>query len=167
MLEVGRIAKVHGLRGEVVVDLTSDRTERVRPGSVLRASVPPSGPDGPDALDLRVRSARPHLGRWLVTFEGRSDRSSVEHLRGRTLFGPPLEVEGVMWVHELVGTTVRTVDGRRRGVVESVESNPAADLLVLDSGALVPVVFVVEGPSDGEVVVEVPDGLFELYEGDG
>ena len=65
-------------------------------------------------------------------------------------------------------------DGRRepferqkleRGVVRAVQDNPASDLLVLDSGALVPLTFVVGGPSDGVVHVEVPDGLFELYEG--
>jgi 16S rRNA processing protein RimM len=43
-----------------------------------------------------------------------------------------------------------------------VQDNPAADLLVLDDGALVPVVFVVGGPEDGVVHVDVPDGLFEL-----
>ena len=55
-------------------------------------------------------------------------------------------------------------NGTGRGTVESVQSNPASDLLVLDSGALVPVVFVVDGPSDGVLTVEVPDGLFALFE---
>ena len=36
------------------------------------------------------------------------------------------------------------------------------DLLVLDTGALVPVVFVVGTPTDGVVQVDTPDGLFEL-----
>ena len=53
-------------------------------------------------------------------------------------------------------------DGIDRGVVESVLDNPAADLLVLDSGALVPVVFVVGTPTDGWMQVDTPDGLFEL-----
>ena len=35
MLEVGRVVKVHGLKGEVVVDLVTDRTERLEPGTVL------------------------------------------------------------------------------------------------------------------------------------
>lgn len=66
-------------------------------------------------------------------------------------------------MHELVGATVVTADGVERGVVESVQANPANDLLVLDGGALVPVTFIVDGPADGRVTVEVPDGLFELY----
>ena len=41
--------------------------------------------------------------------------------------------------------------------------NPAADLLELDSGALVPVVFVTE-QSPERIVIDPPDGLFELIE---
>jgi hypothetical protein len=40
-------------------------------------------------------------------------------------------------------------------------SNPASDLLELDSGALVPVVFVVEQAS-GRVTIDPPEGLLEL-----
>ncbi len=35
-------------------------------------------------------------------------------------------------------------------------------MLVLDSGALVPAVFVVEQRDDTTVVIDPPDGLFEL-----
>jgi hypothetical protein len=35
-------------------------------------------------------------------------------------------------------------------------------LLVLDNGALVPVLFVVERRDDGTVVIDPPDGLFDL-----
>ena len=50
-----------------------------------------------------------------------------------------------LWVHELIGAEVRDRAGvthRPRRV--RCEANPAHDLLVLDSGALVPMVFVVE-----------------------
>jgi 16S rRNA processing protein RimM len=42
----------------------------------------------------------------------------------------------------------------------SVEANPAHDLLVLESGALVPMVFVVE-QSEGRVVIDPPEGLLD------
>ena len=54
---------------------------------------------------------------------------------------------------------------RRRGIVVEVEESPASDLLVLDTGHLVPIVFVVDGPTDGVVTVDTPDGLFELLDG--
>ena len=152
LLEIGRIAKAHGLNGEVNVVLVSNRTERLDPGSVLST----------DHGDLTVRSSRPHGDRWLVRFAGHEDRSSAESLRGLELRGEPLEDPEELWVHELVGCKVVSADGIERGTVTAVQDNPAADLLVLDSGALVPVVFVVDGPTDGVVHVDVPDGLFEL-----
>ena len=51
-------------------------------------------------------------------------------------------------------------DGTKRGRVQSVQANPASDLLVLESGALVPLTFLVEQSGD-RLVVDVPDGLFD------
>lgn len=154
LLDVGRITKAHGLRGEVVVVLTSDRDERVAAGSVLDT----------DRGPLTVLASRPHQDRWIVSFRGVTGREDAEALRGLVLRAEPIDDPDVMWVHEVIGCTVRTVDGVERGVVESVLDNPAADLLVLDTGALVPVVFVESGPDGGVIVVDTPDGLFELAE---
>ena len=85
-------------------------------------------------------------------------------LRGALLTAEPLApADGVdeLWVHELVGAPVVDRSGRAVGTIVAVEANPAHDLLVLDGGALVPVVFVV-GRLDGAVVVDVPDGLLDL-----
>lgn len=152
LLEVGRIAKAHGLDGEVNVVLVTNRSERLDPGSVLSS----------DVGDLVVERSRPHGDRWLVRFVGCTDRSAAEGLRGIELRGEPIDDPEELWVHDLIGARVISGDGVDRGVVVAVQDNPAADLLVLDSGALVPVVFVVGGPADGVVRVEVPDGLFEL-----
>lgn len=43
LLEVGRIAKAHGLVGEVNVVLVSNRPERLDPGSVLHTDVGAEG----------------------------------------------------------------------------------------------------------------------------
>ncbi len=155
LLEVGRITKPHGLRGEVVVQMVSDRAERLSPGARLTT----------DAGDLVVRHARAHQDRWIVVFEGVGTREDADGLRGTTLRAAPLpSAPDELWVHELVGCEVRTVDGTPRGTVEAVVDNPAADLLSLDTGPLVPVVFVVHGPDDGVLVVDTPDGLFELWD---
>jgi 16S rRNA processing protein RimM len=153
-LEVGRIAKPHGVRGDVLVVLTSDRTDRLDPGSVLQSS------RGPLTV---VRSSR-HQERWIVQFEGITDRSQVEDWRGLVLQAEAGDVElddGAFWVHELIGADVVLADGSAVGRVVEVESNPASDLLVLDSGALVPVVFVV-AQEPGRVTVDPPEGLFDL-----
>jgi 16S rRNA processing protein RimM len=130
----------------------TDRLERLDPGSVLLT----------DRGPLEVSSSRRHQDRWLVRFRGHEDRAAAEQLRGLVLRAQPLDDPDELWVHELVGCRVVSADGVDRGTVESVQENPAADLLVLDTGALVPVVFVVDGPAHGVVHVDVPDGLFEL-----
>jgi 16S rRNA processing protein RimM len=99
-----------------------------------------------------------------VAFDGIGSREAADTMRGLVLSAAPLDDDDVLWIHELIGARVRSADGVDRGVVESVQDNPAADLLVLDSGALVPVVFVVGTPRDGWIDVDTPDGLFELAE---
>ena len=148
MLEVGRVVKPHGLRGDVIVSLSTNRTERLDAGSTFN--------DGA----LTVVRASPHQHRWIVTFEGVNSVEAADALRGTVLLAPPLDDDDALWVHELIGATVIDAAGIERGVVESVQANPASDLLVLDSGALVPLRFVVE-QRDGTVIVDPPEGLFD------
>jgi 16S rRNA processing protein RimM len=151
VLDVGRVVKPHGLAGEVVVDLWSDPAERLSPSTRLQS----------DRGPMVVVSSRPHQGRHLVRFEGVADRSGAEALRGLVLRAEPLDVPDALWVHELVGARVVTVDGRDLGTVEAVEANPASDLLVLDGGALVPLRFVVDHEAGARVTVDVPEGLVD------
>ena len=153
-LEVGRVGRPHGLTGEVAVTFTSNRAERRAVGAVLYA----------DERRLVVASARPPQGRWLVRFDGVTDRDAAVRLRGARLRAAPLEVDerdpDEWWAHELIGAEVLDRDGRAHGRVTAVEANPAHDLLVLDDGTLVPVVFVVEHGA-GRVVVDPPAGLLD------
>ena len=138
--------KPHGLAGEVIVELVTNRTERMTPGTVL------SG--------LAVVSAKPHQHRWIVQFEGVSSREDADALRGRVLTAEPLDDDSELWVHELVGSEVIGVDGTSHGAVTAVEANPASDLLVLEGGGLVPLTFVVSH-GDGRIVVDPPEGLLD------
>jgi 16S rRNA processing protein RimM len=145
------VGKAHGLHGEVAVTLTTDRVERVAPGSVLWAG----------ERRLEVRSSRPHQGRHLVHFAGVGDRSAAEELHGAVLTAEPIEDPGALWVHELVGAeVVAAADGAHLGVVAAVEANPASDLLVLDGGGLVPLTFLVRS-EPGRLVVDPPAGLLD------
>lgn len=150
LLEVGRIARAHGIRGEVLVVLVSNRPERVAPGAVLDS----------DRGALRVVASSPHQGRFIVAFEGVATRTEAEGLRGTVLRAEPLDEPDALWVHELVGASVVDRDGTEHGTVASVEANPASDLLVLADGRLVPLRFVVER-APGRLVVDVPPGLLD------
>ncbi len=152
LLEVGRIGKPHGLRGEVVVRLTTDNLERVATGSRLQS----------DRGQLVVATARPHQDRWIVRFEGIGDRDAADALRGLVLRAEPPAGDGELWVHQLIGSAVVELDGTERGTVVAVVENPASDLLELDSGALVPLTFVTDATAPGRIVIDPPPGLFDL-----
>jgi 16S rRNA processing protein RimM len=152
-LSVGYISKAQGLKGEVIVHLTTNRTERLASGSVLWSK---RGP-------VTVAKSFPHGDRWRVLFAGTSDRTAAEALRGVELFAEPLNDPSELWVHDLVGSSARLPDGVVIGRVDAVQANPASDLLVLDTGHLIPLVFVVSSGS-GVVVVDPPEGLLELLE---
>lgn len=163
LLEVGRVVRAHGIRGEVVVEAISNRPERFAAGSVLMTG------DGHRLAVIRgrpkggpVSSASTVRGRWIVAFEGVGDRDHAEALRGTELFAEPVPGDPEkLWVHDLVGAEVTDRKGSVLGRVSAVEANPASDLLVLDGGALVPLVFVVDS-APGRVVVDPPEGLFDL-----
>ncbi len=148
--------KPHGLRGEVVVQLVTHRTERLDPGTILQTDRGPA----------EVQRSSRHQERYLVAFDVIADRTEAEAWRGVALYAEPLPAadDGTLWVHELVGCRVLDEAGVDHGEVLEVQANPASDLLVLDGGALVPLRFVNDGPADGIIHVEVPPGLFELYE---
>ena len=162
-LEVGRIVKAHGIRGEVVVEAVTNRPERFTTGAVLYAgeralTVGRASPQGGPAPAGRMSRAR-----WIVSFDGVVDRNEAERLRDTVLTGEPLDHEDAveeLWVHELIGSELVDQAGRVLGRVAAVEANPASDLLVLESGHLVPMVFVVEAAA-GRVVVDPPAGLFD------
>jgi 16S rRNA processing protein RimM len=151
LLEVGRVVKPHGLHGQVIVKLITNRLERVAPGSLLDTAAGP----------LEVVTSSPHQGRFLVTFAGVDDLQGAERLRGTVLHAPPLADPDSLWIHDLIGATVALTSGEAVGTVEAVQANPASDLLVLDGGQLVPLRFVVSH-EPGRVVIDPPAGLMEL-----
>lgn len=155
MLEVGRIARAHGLRGQVVVELWTNLEQRMARGSLLSA----------DGRSLVVSAAAPlpevaGRSRWLVSFQAVTTREAAEALRGAVLSAEPVQAEGVMWVHELIGADVYDPAGGRVGRVEAVEANPASDLLVLDDGRVIPLTFVTARDGGG-LTVDGPEGLLE------
>jgi 16S rRNA processing protein RimM len=153
MLHVGQVVKPHGLKGDVIVSLSTNRTERVAIGSVLSTD---------DGRPMEVIRSSAHQGRFIVAFEGLRSLEDAERMRGTELFAPPLTDSDELWVHELIGSEVQDIHGDVLGTVKSVEANPASDLLVLDGGALIPLRFVVSNDPGVRVTVEVPDGLLDL-----
>ncbi|MDM7914120.1 MAG: ribosome maturation factor RimM, partial [Candidatus Eisenbacteria bacterium] len=124
-VQVGRILKAHGVRGEVVVSATGNDPGRLQPG--LEVFLDVAGTDS-----LRVEASRWIERGWLVRFEGRPDRDAVEELAGVSLYLeidrlPPLP-EGEYYQFQLEGLAVRTAGGEVLGRIEQVLDLPGGDV---------------------------------------
>ncbi len=157
-LEVGWVSKPHSLGGDVLVKPISNVAGRFEPGVKLSAQ------KGTRSFELEIFASKPYKDRLLVHFVGVDSREAAEAIQGAVLFGDAVSyADDELLVHELIGSEVVDGDGIHRGTVVSIEANPASDLIVLEDGKLVPLVFVKEfRKSDGIVVVETPSGLFDL-----
>jgi len=162
---VGRIIRPHGIRGEVVVEVTTDAPERFAPGSTLDVGDPAS------PVPYTVAGSRPHQGRLLVTLDGIEDRTAAESLRGSFLSIPASRArapeEGRYYAFQLEGLSVVDEDGVDLGVMKGVLENPANDLWVIRVGerdVLVPAVREFVRDVDlaaGRIVLRPIPGLFD------
>lgn len=161
MLELGHVSKAHGLGGDVVVSLITDRTvERLSPGTILHL-----GRSAAEARPFTVATAKPYQEKWLVRFAEVEGRDEADRLRGSKLFASALSSDellddDVLFVHELIGKRVVDQHGTDHGEVLSVVDNPASDLLELSGDRLVPLTFYVSNDDD-VIRVDVPVGLLD------
>lgn len=141
-IEVGRIARPHGVHGEVRVVPDSDNPERFVPGSVLEARPGRPGMAGPgsrERVSLTVKSARGDESFPIVGFQEIAGRDRAEALRGYVLEVassrlpelPPDE----FYPFDLEGLQVRDPEGVVIGTVAGVVESPAHPILVLQLGS--------------------------------
>ncbi|MGL3806196.1 ribosome maturation factor RimM [Paeniglutamicibacter sp. R2-26] len=168
-LQVARIGKPHGIRGEVTVQVLTDAPEdRFVPGAVFEV-------EHPGLKQLTVEGARWNKDILLLAFEEVPDRNVAETVRGAKLFieAADVEDEGEGWYeHELVDLEAR-VGEEVIGKVTALRTNTAQDLLVVESPAgdefyipfvedIVPEVNL-EG---GYILLTPPAGLFDINRDD-
>lgn len=165
-LQVGRIGRAHGIRGEVTVTpLTDDPAARFAVGSALQT-------DSAARPLLTVSGARQSGPVQVVAFEGIVDRNTAETLRGLHLLVdagslPEPEDDDEFYDHQLIGLAVHDTAGTVLGEVVDVMHPPAAPVLVVNrvdgTEELVPFVRAIVPQVDvaaGRLVVEPPDGMF-------
>lgn len=168
MALVGRVARVHGLRGQVIVNPETDFPEtRFQPGRLVYRL---GGGGEPEAL--RIASARFHRGRPVVGFEGIDSIDRAEPLAGIELRVPVASLEalpaGMFYHHDLAGCRVDTRSGEIVGQVERVEGEAGAARLAVatrEGEVLVPLaadICVTIDVGRKLIVIEPPEGLLEL-----
>lgn len=166
---VGRIARPHGLHGQVIVNPETDfPEERFVPGATMWIQ---------SALGeerLVITAARLQGGRPVIGFAGFERIEDVERLAGVELRVPEEALHqldpGVYYHHQLVGCVVETADGERVGEVARVEGGAAGSLLTVDGPRgeiLIPLAQDICTSIDVEsrrIRIEPPEGLLELNE---
>lgn len=167
MAVVGRIARAHGIRGQVIVNLETDFPEaRFRPGATLFAE------RGGALTPLTLTTVRFQNGRPVIGMQGVETMNEAEQLAGLELRVPvealaPLP-EGTFYHHDLVGCRVVTKDGREVGTVEGVEGTLGGSRLIVTGGAseiLIPLARDICPTIDiagKRIVIDPPEGLLDL-----
>jgi len=128
---------------------------------------------GDEERPLVIAGSRPHGGRLLLRFEGIEDPETARALAGGELLVAGTEAvpapEGFYYSHRIAGWRCENAAGRPLGVVEGLEQTAAGPLLTVATpegkSVLVPFVasIVVEiDEAGGRVVIDPPEGLFEL-----
>ena len=169
MAVVGRIARAHGIRGQVILDSETDfPDERFHPGAEV--FIERNG--GVEALT--ITTVRFHRDRPIVGIEGVTTMTEAETLAGCELRVPrerlaPLPPE-TFYRHDLVGCEVYDRAGVRVGIVRGVEGTLGGSRLVVDGPRgeiLIPLAAEICTAVDvgvKRIVIDAPDGLLELNE---
>ncbi|MCX6045871.1 MAG: ribosome maturation factor RimM [Chloroflexi bacterium] len=128
-IAVGLVTSIHGLKGELKVELHTDFPERFEPGTSLFV--------GDQLVEMKILQARPHKNQLLLMLEGVKGSDQAEALRGTWLFvneDDAVELEeDTYWVHEIVGIDVQTEEGQRLGTVTEVIFTGSNEVYVLQT----------------------------------
>ena len=162
---VGRVARAHGNRGQVIVNLDTDFAEdRFKVGEVLLV--------GPAATPRAIREVRFQQGRPILALEGVETMNDAEALAGAELKIPvesqtPLPA-GTFYHYDLIGCEVHDARDRLIGRVTAVEGTMEMSRLVIEGErgeVLIPLVAdicVAIDVAARRIVVNAPEGLLEL-----
>lgn len=170
-LLLGKIAKAHGLRGEVKVFLHSGQPENIRSYKELFLIARTGELIGPLAV-LRSRDQ----GKFaIIQFASVTNRNQAEGIEGRGVLLakadlPEISEDEYYW-HEYIGKAVVDTAGRALGKVENIFHNGFQDVLVVkevatDEEIFIPVTKeIIVGETAGELTVNPPPGLLEVNAG--
>jgi 16S rRNA processing protein RimM len=167
MAVVGRVARAHGIRGQVIVQVETDfASERFRPGAELFVN------RGGVAEPITLTTARFHRDRPVIGISGVDDMNAAQALAGAELRVPRDRLvalpPGAFYHHDLVGCAVETRSGESLGVVQSVEGTWGGSRLVVGTPRgeiLVPLAGDICSTIDvaaRRIVIDPPEGLVDL-----
>lgn len=170
LVVLGRLAKPHGIRGEIRVDYYAESAELLEKPLMLRAG-------GLAPRPVRIKDWQLWKDQLILSIEGCNDRSAAERLRGQELlidasFLPETE-DDEPYLRDMIGLSVYLEDGTLVGELEDVDFPAGQEMWSIRSSEkdggheiLFPAVpdFVVSiDISSQKAVIAPPEGLLELY----
>lgn len=168
---LGRISKVHGLKGDLLLKLDVDDVSRYQGLDAVFAAFDGSSELIPffiERIDLR------HRGQAVVRFEDISTLEQAQGLTGAALFLPLSALPPLsgtqFYYHEVLGFEVLDEEHGSLGKIDNIiEQGPVAIASVLDEQKLEILVPLVDEIITGvdrnnhQITVKTPEGLVELY----
>jgi len=164
-LVVARILGAFGLRGEVRAEIMTDFPERFELLETVYL--------GDELAPYRLRGHRQLKGgrQVALAFEGGTDRSFAETLRGKLVWIPIAEAmpldDGQYYVHQVLGLNVETEEGEPLGQLREILVTGSNDVYVVHDGTrevLIPVLKDIIRRVDlaeRKMVVRLPAGLLD------
>ncbi|MBS9337597.1 ribosome maturation factor RimM [Fructobacillus parabroussonetiae] len=165
--KIGTIVNTHGIRGELKVKAITDfAEERFAKGATVYRLV-----DG-KYLPEKIAKARMHKGMWLLTFDGVTNINEVEVYKGQELYVSEADrdelADGEYYYSDIVGCTVKDLEGQAIGRVKEIMETGANDVWVVKRpagpDALIPVIEDVVkdvNVSEQTIVIDVLEGLLD------
>jgi len=157
---VALVRGVHGLHGAVRVEVLTDRPDgRFVPGAVLHRE------GDPRPLTIASAEAIADGPGWRLRFREIASRDGADTLRGVYLEAPVRPEEdlarGSYYWHEVIGTTVRGLDGAELGTVQDIYRVAENEVFVVSGGPFgsfdlpaVRALIRIFAPRRGEIVVD-------------
>lgn len=127
---VGKLRRAHGVRGEMVMELSTDFPERLVAGKVVYL--------GDTHQPIKLRTVRDHDRYLLVSFVDRYDPDAVSELRNALVSvridSLPELPEGEYYHHQLIGLLVKDEAGQELGQLTSILETGSNDVYIVTAG---------------------------------
>jgi 16S rRNA processing protein RimM len=126
-LEIGKVGKTHGLRGEVWMDIRTDFPERLIAGKVVYL--------GRDHKPKTIRSFQISGSRGLISFNGIDNPEKADIFKNQIIYIEaehlPKLPEGVYYQHELMGMSVMDEKSGFIGKIVEIMQTGSNDVYVV------------------------------------
>jgi 16S rRNA processing protein RimM len=127
LVTVGRVGRPHGIKGAFFVEHASEDPDRYRVGTRLLVGGEPA-----EVVESKRAGGRP-----VIRLDREVERGDPIEVALTSLPSPD---EGSYYAFQLVGLDVEEAGGRVLGRVAEITTNPANDVLELDTGIALPLV---------------------------